>query len=135
MIKVAVTSVYVDDVAKAHAFYTDVLGFETRIHMDLGGGPPFVTVGAPEGAQPDLQLLLEPGQGPIAEPYRKALREAGLPCIVFSVDDIQAEYERLRGLGVRFPQEPQEQGPVIMAVLDDTVGNLVQLVQEKGGTP
>jgi catechol 2,3-dioxygenase-like lactoylglutathione lyase family enzyme len=132
VIKVAMTSVYVDDVAKAHAFYTDVLGFETRLHMDLGGGTLFVTVGAAEGAQPDLQLLLEPGEGPLADPYRKAVREAGLPCIVFSVDDIEAEYERLRGLGVEFTHGPQEQGPVIAAVLDDTVGNLVQLVQPKG---
>jgi catechol 2,3-dioxygenase-like lactoylglutathione lyase family enzyme len=132
VIKVAMTSVYVDDVSKAHAFYTDVLGFETRLHMDLGGGTPFVTVGAAEGAQPDLQLLLEPGQDPIADPYRKAVREAGLPCIVFSVDDIEAEYERLRKLGVEFTHGPQEQGPVIAAVLDDTVGNLVQLVQPKG---
>jgi predicted enzyme related to lactoylglutathione lyase len=100
--------------------------------MDLGGGTPFATVGAPEGARPDLQLLLEPGQGPIAEPYRRALHEAGLPCVVFSVDDIGAEYERLRKPGVRFTQEPQEQGPVVMAVLDDTVGNLVQLAQPKG---
>ena len=132
MIKVAMTGVFVDDVAKAHAFYTDVLGFETRMNMDLGGGALLVTVGAPEGAQPDLQLLLEPGQGPIAEPFRTALREAGLPCIVFSVDDIEAEYERLRGLGVHFTQEPREQGPVVTAVLDDTVGNLVQLAQPKG---
>lgn len=131
MIKVAMTSVYVDDVAKAHAFYTEVLGFETRIHMDLGDDTLFVTVGAREGAQPDLQLLLEPGQGPIAEPYRRALHEAGLPCIVFSVEDLQAEYERLGGLGVRFTHPPQEQGPVLAAVFDDTVGNLVQLVQPK----
>ncbi|KUN86846.1 glyoxalase/bleomycin resistance/extradiol dioxygenase family protein [Streptomyces griseoruber] len=132
MIKVAMTSVYVDDVAKAHAFYTDVLGFETRTHMDLGGGTLFVTVGAAEGAQQDLQLLLEPGQGPIAEPYRTAVKGAGLPCIVFSVDDVQQEYDRLRALGVAFTQAPTEQGPVITAVLDDTVGNLVQLAQPKG---
>ncbi|MCX5370590.1 VOC family protein [Streptomyces sp. NBC_00015] len=132
MIRVAMTSVYVDDVAKAHAFYTEVLGFETRLHMDLGEGTLFVTVGAAEGAQRDLQLLLEPGQGPIAEPYRAALREAGLPCIVFSVDDLDAEYERLRGLGVRFTHPPQDQGPVVAAVLDDTVGNFVQLTQPKG---
>ncbi|MFG3020401.1 VOC family protein [Streptomyces sp. NPDC048254] len=132
MIKVAMTSVYVDDVTKAHAFYTDILGFETRARLDLGGGTLFVTVGAPEGAQQDLQLLLEPGQGPIAEPYRKAVYDAGLPAIVFSVDDIDAEYERLRLLGVRFTHEPQEQGPVIAAVLDDTVGNLIQLTQPKG---
>ncbi len=125
------TSVFVDDVAKAHAFYTTVLGFETRTHMDLGEGTLFITVGAPEGAQPDLQLLLEPGQGPIAEPYRTALYEAGIPCIVFSVDDIGAQYDRLRGLGVRFTHPPQEQGPVLAAVLDDTVGNLVQLVQPR----
>ncbi|MHC3473940.1 VOC family protein [Streptomyces sp. 7R007] len=131
MIKVAMTSVYVDDVTKAHAFYTDVLGFETRTHMDLGDGTLFVTVGAAEGAQQDLQLLLEPGQGPIAEPYRRAVREAGLPCIVFSVDDVEAEYERLRSLGVHFTQPPQEQGPVLTAVLDDTVGNLVQLAQPR----
>lgn len=126
------TSVYVDDVAKAQAFYTDVLGFETRTHMDMGDGTLFVTVGAREGAQPDLELLLEPGQGPIAEPYRRAVREAGLPSIVFSVDDLRAEYERLRGEGVHFVQDPLEQGPVLSAVLDDTVGNLVQLVQPIG---
>ncbi len=126
------TSVFVDDVATAHAFYTGVLGFETRLHMDLGGGTLFVTVGAPEGAQPDLQLLLEPGEGPLAEPYRKGLYEAGLPCIVFSVDDLRAEYDRLRGLGVRFTHPPQEQGPVLAAVFDDTVGNLVQLTQPVG---
>ncbi|MEU2619252.1 VOC family protein [Streptomyces sp. NPDC007157] len=132
MIKVAMTNVYVDDVVKAHAFYTDVLGFETRTRLDLGGGTLFITVGAPGGAQPDLQLLLEPGQGTIAEPYRKAVYEAGLPAIVFSVDDIRAEYDRLRALDVRFAHEPQEQGPVIAAVLDDTVGNLIQLTQPKG---
>ncbi|MFF5027101.1 VOC family protein [Streptomyces collinus] len=132
MIKVAMTSVFVNDVATAHAFYTGVLGFETRLHMDLGGGTLFVTVGAPEGAQPDLQLLLEPGEGPLAEPYRKGLYEAGLPCIVFSVDDLRAEYDRLRGLGVRFTHPPQEQGPVLAAVFDDTVGNLVQLTQPIG---
>jgi len=126
------TGVFVDDVARAHAFYTDVLGFETRLHMDLGEGVLFVTVGAREGAQPDLQLLLEPGDGPIAEPFRRALYGAGIPSIVFSVDDLRAEYRRLRGLGVRFTHAPQEQGPVLAAVLDDTVGNLIQLTQPLG---
>ncbi|MEV5609335.1 VOC family protein [Streptomyces sp. NPDC052225] len=128
MIKLAMTSVYVDDVAKARAFYTDVLGFETRTDIDLGDGTLFVTVGA-AGAQEDVELLLEPGQGPIAEPYRAALREAGLPVIVFSVDDVTAEHERMEKLGVRFTQGPQEEGPMITAVLDDTVGNYVQLMQ------
>lgn len=131
MIKVAMTGVYVDNVERAHAFYTGVLGFETRTHLDLGGGTLFITVGAPDGAQPDLQLLLEPGDNPIAESYRTALYEAGLPSIVFSVDDLRAEYDRLRDLGVRFTHAPQDQGPVLAAVLDDSVGNLVQLTQPK----
>ncbi|MFE0103885.1 VOC family protein [Streptomyces sp. NPDC059009] len=129
MIKLAMAGVYVDDVARAHAFYTDVLGFETRTHVDMGGGAPFVTVGA-AGAQADMELLLEPGDSPIADPYRKALREAGIPSVVFSVDDVAAEHARLTGLGVAFTQEPQRQGQVLMAVLDDTVGNLVQLMQQ-----
>jgi catechol 2,3-dioxygenase-like lactoylglutathione lyase family enzyme len=127
MIKIAMAGVYVDDVRKAHAFYTDVLGFETRNDIDMGEAL-FVTVGA-AGAQPDVELLLEPGDSPIAQNYTRALSEAGLPCIVFSVDDLRAEYERLSGLGVIFPQPPTEHGPVLTAVLDDTVGNLVQLVQ------
>lgn len=131
MIRVAMTGVYVDDVARAHAFYTNVLGFETRHHVDMVGGAVFVTVGARGGEQDDVELLLEPGEGPIKEPYRKALHEAGIPCIVFGVDDIRAEHERLVGLGVRFTQGPEEQGPVITAVLDDSVGNLVQLMQVK----
>ncbi|GAA1420758.1 VOC family protein [Streptomyces thermospinosisporus] len=132
MIKLAMTSVYVDDVAKAHAFYTDVLGFETRRRRDLGDGALLVTVGARDGAQPDLELLLEPGQGPIAEPYRRAVREAGLPAVVLSVDDLRAEYERLRGEGVHFVEDPQERGRVLTAVADDTVGNLIQLIQPLG---
>ncbi|SDC25168.1 Catechol 2,3-dioxygenase [Streptomyces prasinopilosus] len=125
------TSVYVDDVAKAHAFYTGVLGFETRTRTNLDDGTPFVTVGAGGGEQPDLELLLEPGQGPVAEQYRRAVREAGRPAVVFSVTDLRAEYERLRGEGVHFVQEPREQGPVLTAVLDDTVGNLIRLTQPK----
>ncbi|RFU85877.1 VOC family protein [Streptomyces triticagri] len=128
MIKVAMTSVYVKDVGKAHAFYTEVLGFETRNHLDMGDGTPFVTVGA-AGAQRDLELLLEPGDSTVARTYTTALRNAGLPCIVLSVDDVRGEYERLTGLGVQFAQEPHQEGPVLTTVLDDTVGNLVQLIQ------
>ncbi|OON71740.1 VOC family protein [Streptomyces tsukubensis] len=127
MIKVAMTSVFVDDVEKAHAFYTELLGFETRTHLDMGGAL-FVTVGAP-GAQPDLELLLEPGDSTLAKEYTTGLRAAGLPSIVFSVDDLAAEHARLEQLGVRFTQRPASVGPMETAVLDDTVGNLVQLTQ------
>ncbi|MER7112119.1 VOC family protein [Streptomyces sp. NPDC000229] len=128
MIRIAMTSVYVDDEEKAHAFYTDVLGFRTRTDIDLGGAR-FITVAAPNQ---DVELLLEPGDSPVAEQYRRGLREAGLPCIVLGADDLRGEYERLSGLGVRFTEPPTEKGPVLTAVLDDTVGNLIQLTQPLG---
>ncbi|MEU9984150.1 VOC family protein [Streptomyces sp. NPDC050856] len=128
MIRIAMTSVYVDDEKEAHAFYTDVLGFETRTNLDLGGAH-FITVAAPGQ---DVELLLEPGDSPVAQQYREGLREAGLPSIVLAVDDLRGMYERLSGQGVVFTQEPTEHGPVLTAVLDDTVGNLVQLAQPLG---
>jgi catechol 2,3-dioxygenase-like lactoylglutathione lyase family enzyme len=45
----------------------------------------------------------------------------------FAVEDVNAEYERLRALGVRFTQEPAQMGPTTTAVLDDTCGNLIQI--------
>ena len=76
-----------------------------------------------------MELLLEPSGHPAVGPYRTALRQDGIPAASFAVDDVRAEYERLRGLGVDFTQEPVEMGPVTMAVLDDTCGNLIQLAQ------
>lgn len=127
MIKIAVTSVFVEDQQKAHRFYTEVLGFETRQNVPLGAAS-WLTVGA-RGAQDDVELLLEPGDTPIARTYRESLYAAGIPAIVFSVDDLRAEFERLTALGVRFTQEPVEEGPVISAILDDTVGNLISVMQ------
>ena len=126
MIKIAMAGVYVDDVRKAHAFYTDVLGFETRNDIDMGEAL-YVMLGA-AGAQPDVELLLEPGDSPIAQNYTRALSEAGLPCIVFSVDDLRAEYERLSGLGVYFPSRHRTRTSADRRTRRHG-RNLVQLVQ------
>ncbi|MFK4274399.1 VOC family protein, partial [Streptomyces milbemycinicus] len=74
------------------------------------------------------ELLLEPDGHPAVRPYKAALVEDGIPATSFAVDDVHAEFARLRGLGVRFTQEPLEMGPVTTAVLDDTCGNLIQIV-------
>ena len=60
-------------------------------------------------------------------PFKKALVEDGIPYTSFAVDDVQAEYDRLRALGVRFTQAPVEMGSVTTAVFDDTFGNLIQI--------
>jgi catechol 2,3-dioxygenase-like lactoylglutathione lyase family enzyme len=125
--KITLTSVLVDDQAKALAFYTDVLGFRPKHDVPLGEHR-WLTVVSPEAPE-GVELLLEPDEHPAARPFKAALVEDGIPFTSFGVDNVQREYERLRGLGVRFTQEPTSMGPVTTAVLDDTCGNLIQIAE------
>ncbi|MBL7486730.1 VOC family protein [Frankia sp. AgB1.9] len=125
--RINLTSVFVDDQDKALRFYTEVLGFAKKDEVSLGEYR-WLTVVSPE--DPDgVQLVLEPDAHPAVGPYRSALVGDGIPVTSFAVDNVHQEYTRLRGLGVRFTQEPTVMGPVTTAVLDDTCGNLIQLAQ------
>jgi catechol 2,3-dioxygenase-like lactoylglutathione lyase family enzyme len=125
--RIYVTSVLVDDQKKALDFYTNTLGFKKKRDIPLGDAS-WLTVVSPE--QPDgTELLLEPSGHPAAKPFKDALVEDGIPATSFAVDDVQAEFDRLRSKGVRFTQEPSEMGGVTMAVFDDTCGNLIQIVR------
>ena len=126
--RIVVTSVLVDDQSKAHRFYTDVLGFVTKHDIDLGGAR-WLTVVSPENPE-GTELLLEPDAHPAAKPFKAALVEDGIPYTSFGVADVRAEYDRLRGLGVEFTQEPTQMGPTTTAVFDDTCGNLIQIAQQ-----
>ncbi|MER5897118.1 VOC family protein [Streptomyces sp. NPDC001876] len=127
--KIHLTSVFVDDQAKALHFYTEILGFVTKHDVPLGEKDRWLTVVSPD--EPGgTELLLEPAGHPAARTYRDALVEDGIPLAQFAVDDVEAEYERLRGLGVRFIQEPLNMGPVTTAVFDDTCGNLIQIATQ-----
>ena len=123
------TSIFVDDQEQALRFYTDKLGFEKRFDIPLGEAR-WLTVVAPE--DPDgPEIVLEPSSHPAVGPFKTALVEDGIPMNMFTVDDIEAEVARLKGLGVVFTQEPLDVGTVITAVFDDTCGNLLQLAQLK----
>lgn len=127
MPRITVTSVFVDDQDKALDFYTTKLGFQPSKNIPLGEFS-WLTVVSPE--QPEgTELLLEPNQHPAAKAYQQALVADGIPATQFEVDDVRAEFQRLADLGVRFTTEPTEMGDVTVAVLDDTCGNLIQLVQ------
>ncbi len=119
------TSILVDDQAKALAFYTDVLGFVAKNDIPLGEHR-WLTVVSPE-APDGVELVLEPDEHPAARPFKAALVEDGIPFTAFAVEDVEREYERLRDRGVRFTQAPATMGPVTTAVLDDTCGNLIQI--------
>jgi catechol 2,3-dioxygenase-like lactoylglutathione lyase family enzyme len=125
--RIYITSVLVDDQEKALRFYTDVLGFVKKADIPLGEHR-WLTVVSPDDLE-GPQLLLEPDNHPAAGPFKAALAADGIPVTSFAVDDVQAEYERLRGLGVQFTQEPVDMGAVTTAVLDDTCGNLIQIAK------
>ncbi|GAA1414286.1 VOC family protein [Streptomyces thermospinosisporus] len=127
--RIHLTSVFVDDQEKALRFYTDVLGFVKKHDVPMGDHR-WLTVVSPE--EPDgTELLLEPSAHPAVAPYKTALVQDGIPAASFAVDDVRAEYERLRSLGVAFTQEPLEMGQITTAVLDDTCGNLIQIIHAK----
>ncbi|MFD6072829.1 VOC family protein [Amycolatopsis sp. TRM77291] len=129
MIRINITSVFVDDQAKALEFYTEKLGFIKK-HDVPTGDARWLTVVSP--ANPDgVELLLEPDGHPAAKPFKKALTDDGIPFTQFAVDDVYAEVDRLKGLGVEFTQDAVDMGPVVTAVFDDTCGNLIQLATMK----
>ncbi|MET8813973.1 VOC family protein [Streptomyces sp. NPDC004549] len=129
--RINLASVFVDDQDKALRFYTEVLGFVKKADVPVGEYR-WLTVVSPE--QPDgTELMLEPDAHPAAKAYTAALVQDGIPATSFAVDDVRAEFDRLRARGVRFTQEPTEMGPVVIAVLDDTCGNLIQIAQYTGG--
>ena len=127
MIRITATSVMVNDQDKALAFYTDKLGFIKKTEIPLGEHKWLTVVSPVE--QSGVELVLEPMAFEPAIVFQKALKDAGIPWTAFQVDDLQKEYERLKGLGVQFSMEPKEAGPVMIAVLDDTCGNNIQLQQ------
>ena len=127
--RIQLTSVFVDDQRAALAFYTDVLGF-TKHHDIPIGDDAWLTVVSPDS--PDgPELLLEPAKHRAVKPYRDALVEDGIPLAQFSVEDVAAEHARLAGLGVVFTQPPMDIGEAVVAVFDDTCGNLIQLIAKK----
>lgn len=127
--RIELSTLFVDDQAKALDFYTRVLGFVPQADVPVEGGDRWLTVVSPE--QPSgPQLSLEPNGHPAAKAFQEAIFADGIAATAFGVDDLRAEYERLRDLGVHFtvPPEITAGGPMV-AVLDDTCGNLIQLYQ------
>ncbi|MEM9633618.1 MAG: VOC family protein [Pseudomonadota bacterium] len=126
--KIYITSVYVDDQSKAEKFYCDILGFKVKDDVPIGEYR-WLTV-SQSGSEGEVELLLEPNAHPAVGPYRDALMADGIPLSSFLVDDLDAEHKRLESAGVEFTQGVTDMGTVKMAVLNDTCGNLIQLVQK-----
>lgn len=130
--RIVIMSVLVDDQAKALQFYTEVMGFIKKDDIPLGGDARWLTVVSKE--DPDgPQLLLEPDFNPVVieatKNFKKALFDSGIPWTSFRVSDVEEEFERMKKLGASFKMGPTNMGPVTVAVVNDTCGNLIQIAQ------
>jgi predicted enzyme related to lactoylglutathione lyase len=125
--KIKLTSVYVDDQERGLRFYTEVLGFVKK--ADFSQGPfRWLTVASPE--EPDgAELQLALNNNPAAKAYQQAIFQQGQPAAMFYTDDVQADYERMKTSGAEFTMPPTDVTASKIAMLKDTCGNLIQLVQ------
>jgi predicted enzyme related to lactoylglutathione lyase len=125
--KIKLTSVYVDDQEKALRFYTEVLGFVKKADFSQGAFR-WLTVASPEDpGGTELQLALN--NNPAAKAYQQAIFQLSQPAAMFSSDDLQADYERLKGRGAEFTMPPKDVTASKIAMLNDTCGNLIQVTQ------
>ena len=131
--KVKTTSIPVQDQERALQFYTTKLGFIKKHDVPLGEGNRWLTLVSKD--EPNgVEILLEPSPNHFepSKTYQKALFETGIPYTQFNVDNLQEEYNRLVNLGVEFTMPPTEMGNVKIAILDDTCGNKIQLIEMLG---
>ncbi|QQZ09953.1 VOC family protein [Heyndrickxia vini] len=126
--KIIVTSIFVQDQEKALKFYSEKLGFVKKEDVPTGEYR-WLTLVSPD-EQDGTELLLEPNAHPAAKEYQKKLFAEGIPVTMFGVEDIHEEYKQLMEKGVKFTMEPTRMGELTIAVLDDTCGNLIQLIEK-----
>ena len=128
MLKIIITSIFVEDQEKALAFYTETLGFVKKHDVPSGAYRWITLVSADE--EKGTELLLEPNEHPAAKEYQQKLFADGIPVTMFGVADIHKEYERLVEEGVKFTMKPTKMGNITIAVFDDTCGNLIQMIEQ-----
>ena len=126
------TTLYVDDQEQALQFYTDTLGFQKKADFSQEDYR-WLTVASPEDPE-GVELLLASNANPAGQAYQEALYGQSQPAAQFLVNDVQAELDRLATKGVKFTMPVTSTTGSVIAVLDDTCGNLIQLVQLTWGS-
>ncbi|MEO8514788.1 MAG: VOC family protein [Ignavibacteria bacterium] len=121
--KIALTSIIVNNPLEAFKYYTEVLGFKEKLYMPEAY---LAIVVSPEDEN-GTAILLEPNNNPLAKTFQEGIYKQGLPVIVMGVDDVQKEYERLAAKGVKFKQLPTKNDWGTQAIFDDTCGNFIQI--------
>lgn len=134
---ISLTTVYCLDQDKARDFYVDVLGFVPVTDVKLGNGFRWVTVSHP--SQPELEVTLMLPGPPLDEDaaafIRQQLEKGQLGGLGLRVDDCRKTFEQLQAKGVTFLQEPADRPYGVEAVMRDTTGNWLVLMEPKEFDP
>ena len=128
-LKIVAMSIFVDNQEKAKQFYTEKLGFELVHDMEIGGGFKWLTVKENNSNNP-VEIVLEPNENPIAKRYQDDLFNAGIPVTMFGVSNLEQTHQSLSDLDVKFHTEPKEVEGIKLAIIEDTCGNLIQLIEQ-----
>ncbi|MDE0243233.1 MAG: VOC family protein [Candidatus Kaiserbacteria bacterium] len=127
--KITLTSIFVENQENALQFYIEKLGFAEKENVSVGAFK-WLTVVSP-GDEDGTELLLEPNDNPVARTYQEGIFKQGIPAASFSVDDVEKEYKHLASIGVVFTMKPTRTENAIVAVFNDTCGNLIQIVEKR----
>ena len=129
-ITVSTMFIPVHDPDAALGFYRDALGLEVRLDVAREGFR-WVTVGAPGQ---DVGIVLFQPHGGLSESEGDALlslvTKGSLQAAIFSTDDLDTTFEKVRASGAEVLQEPTSQpwGARDCAFRDPS-GNLVRIAQ------
>ena len=128
-IKSSHSCITVDDQEKALAFYRDALGLVVNTDAPLG---PYrwLTVSAP--GNPSMEIVLatpDMGHGPDdTESLRMLLAKGALNGVLFTTDNCDAFFERVRATGAEVLQEPIDQPYGVRdCAFRDPAGNHVRI--------
>lgn len=121
--KIALTSIFVDDPVKAHEFYTTVLGFQSKEFTPEAQLAVVVSPEDPDGTA----LLLEPRGESFARTYQESVYKAGLPIIVFSAEYPEATRKKLESRGVKFRDDLAKPQWGMNNLFEDNFGNIIML--------
>jgi predicted enzyme related to lactoylglutathione lyase len=127
--KIKLLTVYVNDQDRALRFYTEVLGFTKKADFS-NGAYRWLTVVSPEEPEgTELQLALN--DNPAAKSYQQAMFAQNQTAVMFHSDDVKSDHERIKARGGEFLMPPTDVTGAVIAKLNDTCGNLIQLTQLK----
>jgi uncharacterized glyoxalase superfamily protein PhnB len=131
----ATAMVWVHDQDEALAYYTDKVGLELREDVTVPemGNFRWLTVGVPGQEDVAIVLMAIPGPPVFDEQTRAQIQElmakGASGGLFFTTDDCRGTYEELKGRGVEFQGEPEQQPYGIDVGFRDPSGNQARVVQ------